>query len=676
MAMIELQNVSRRYLLGQNEVTALSSLNLTIEAGEYVAIIGQSGSGKSTLMNVLGCLDIPSSGKFLIDGNDISKLGPDELASLRRQRFGFIFQRYHLLPYLDALSNVALPAVYSGVAHSVRHDRAVNLLKRLGLAERSHHKPNELSGGQQQRVSIARALMNGGQIILADEPTGALDSQSGKELLNLLGELNALGHTIILVTHDAKVASEAKRVIELRDGQVLSDTATPKCHRLPNAPEEVPASSQLQSGGWWSRQRGKWQEALHSAFQSLKGNRLRTLLSIIGISIGVAAVVSMMALTTAARNSIENDVGRFLSGRILFWIGNPNISPGAQPPPFRLNEINAIRALPGVKGVNLEHSANLETRYGARNANVDVIGADKLSLAARKLELVEGRLFNQYDISGDSQLALIDDKASKALFKIGENPVGKTILLKLPNSGTQNTKQAVPENLNHLNDVFLPVTVVGIVKPESGGLIPFEAPIGQILVPIKTFNRKLDTRTDADQFTVLLDFSVPPDELRKQINYRLIALRGSENFESLNADETFDTIKNVTGALALLLTGVAIISLIVGGVGIMNIMLVSVSERTREIGIRMAVGARQADIHSQFMIEAMMLCLFGGLVGVILSLVAAMAINLFQNKLTAHIDLIALFAAIGVSTMVGLIFGTVPARRAAALSPVDALARE
>jgi len=267
-ALIELRGVGRHYRLGDIDVPALDGVSLAIRAGEFVAVIGQSGSGKSTLMNVLGCLDNPTAGQFLIDGQDASHFGADELAALRRERFGFIFQRYHLLPHLDARGNAALPAVYAGASASQRASRAQQLLERLGLGDRMHHKPNELSGGQQQRVSIARSLMNGGQIILADEPTGALDSASGAEMLKLLRELNERGHTIILVTHDHQVAAHARRVIELRDGKVLKDSGTPPDYQAPQtAFEETHA---LPASSWWSRLQGQWREALQSAVQSLQ----------------------------------------------------------------------------------------------------------------------------------------------------------------------------------------------------------------------------------------------------------------------------------------------------------------------------------------------------------------------------------------------------------------------
>lgn len=667
--LIELRGVGRHYRLGAIDVPALDDINLSIQAGEFVAVIGQSGSGKSTLMNVLGCLDNPTVGQFLIDGQDASQLGPDELAGLRRERFGFIFQRYHLLPHMDARGNAALPAVYAGSSSKARRERAEALLTRLGLGERMHHKPNELSGGQQQRVSIARSLMNGGQIILADEPTGALDSQSGTEMLALLRELNERGHTIILVTHDAHVAAHARRIIELRDGKVLKDSGTPDDHVAPSSFSGETAA--LPRSSWWGRQQMQWREALQSAGQSLQGNRLRTALSMLGISIGIAAVVSILALTSAARGSIEKDVGSFLSGRIPVFKGNSSLPPGTQAKSFLPSEIEAIRALPGVKAVTVEREAQLTARQGSRDAMVMVLGSEPQTLAARKLKLVEGRYLNAMDYANSSLVAVIDDKARKSLFKPGEAALGRTVLL-TPQPGGMEGNGLTPPAVG----IALPVTIVGVVGQDTGGAVNFGAWLGQILIPHTTFGRKLDVRVDADRFNVLLDFSLPPEEVQKQLTYRLKALHGIEDFESWNAAEEFKKFQQITGAMALLFAGVGAISLLVGGVGVMNIMLVSVSERTREIGIRMAVGARQGDVRLQFLVEAVVLCCLGGLVGVALSWLGAQGINAVQQSLKVEVSWAALGVAFAVSSFVGLVFGTLPARRAAALSPVDALARE
>lgn len=669
MALIELKDVARHYQLGEIDVPALDGVSLAIEAGEFVAIMGQSGSGKSTLMNVLGCLDNPTHGSFVIDGKDASTLGPDELAALRRERFGFIFQRYHLLPHLDARANAALPAVYAGVGNGPRSERAKALLDRLGLGERLHHRPNELSGGQQQRVSIARALMNGGQIILADEPTGALDSASGAEMLRLLKELNERGHTVILVTHDPGVAAHARRVIQLKDGKVVADNGTPAGHMPPTElPSDAPA---VKEGGRLLRLQVQWREAVATALLALKGNRLRTALSMLGISIGIASVVSIVALTTAARASIETELSSLISGRIPVWRGNPSLPPGAVPQPFRPHEIDSLRALQGVKGVTLNRQMQLTARHKSRDAMLEAVGGDPSTLKARKLKLVQGRYFNTMDFETRSQVVVLDEKSRDALFKKGEPAIGQLVFVS-PGMAPppEATVPGMPPPL-----AAVPFTVIGVVKPE-GGAFGFGSWLGQLYLPHTTFSRKLDARADVDNFDVLLDLTVPPQQVRVQIIHRLKALHGREDFGTWNGEEEFRKFQSVTSAMAALFAGVAAISLLVGGVGVMNIMLVSVSERTREIGIRMAVGARQGDVRLQFLIEAIVLCCLGGLVGVGLSWLAAQGVNAAQQHLHINVSWEALGVAFAVSSIVGLIFGTLPARRAAALSPVDALARE
>jgi len=667
MPLIELHNVARHYQLGEIDVPALDGVSLAIEAGEFVAIMGQSGSGKSTLMNVLGCLDNPTRGRFVIDGQDAGTLGPDELAALRRERFGFIFQRYHLLPHLDARANAALPAVYAGVGAGPRTSRAKALLERLGLGERLHHRPNELSGGQQQRVSIARALMNGGQIILADEPTGALDSASGAEMLRLLKELNGRGHTIILVTHDPSVAAHARRVIELKDGKVVADNGTPAGH-VP--PTELPSDAPpVKEGGRLRRIQVQWREAVTTALLALKGNRLRTALSMLGISIGIASVVSIVALSSAARSSIEGDVASMMSGRIPVWRGNPALPPGAVPKPFGPNEIESLRALDGVKGITLNRQMQLTARHGSRDAMLEAVGGDTNTLKARKFKVVQGRYFSTMDYETRAQVVVLDEKARDALFKKGESPIGQLVFVN-PTVGQPDVPGVPPPPV-----AALPFTVIGVLASE-GGAFTFGSWLPQLYLPHTTFSRKLDARADVDNFDVLLDPSVSPQQVRAQIIHRLKALHGAEDFGTWNGEEEFRKFQSVTSAMAALFAGVAAISLLVGGVGVMNIMLVSVSERTREIGIRMAVGARQGDVRLQFLIEAVVLCCLGGLVGVLLSWLAAQVLNAAQAHLKVIISWAALGVAFAVSSGVGLVFGTLPARRAAALSPVDALARE
>jgi putative ABC transport system ATP-binding protein len=225
-ALIDIADIRKVYEMGDTEVRALDGVSLRIEAGEYVAVMGPSGSGKSTLMNIVGCLDTPSSGSYKLRGTEIRERDDDELARIRNQEIGFVFQTFNLLPRADALHNVELPLIYAGKAAAERRERAKQVLTMVGLGDRMHHRPNELSGGQRQRVAIARALVNGPSLVLADEPTGNLDSKTGLEILALLDEIHAQGNTVILVTHEEDVAARANRVVRLRDGKIESDRPT------------------------------------------------------------------------------------------------------------------------------------------------------------------------------------------------------------------------------------------------------------------------------------------------------------------------------------------------------------------------------------------------------------------------------------------------------------------
>jgi macrolide transport system ATP-binding/permease protein len=463
--LIELRGVSRRYVMGREDdpaaviVPALQGVSLRIEAGEYVAIIGQSGSGKSTLMNILGCLDNPSEGLFLIDGQDASELDADELAALRRERFGFIFQRYHLLPGMDAQANASLPAVYAGIGTGKRMGRAAQLLADLGLGERMHHKPNELSGGQQQRVSIARALMNGGQIILADEPTGALDSASGQEMLRQLDALHAAGHTIILVTHDAKVAAHARRVIELSDGRVLRDSGTPAGHAVPQAALAMAAGP----GSFWAHWRGQLREALGSALGALYANRLRSSLSMLGICIGITAVVCTAALGDAARQGIEGNLGAAVASKLWVWSDASKLPPGALPRDFRPYELEAIRAIDGVQDVQSERRMMGGLRQGTQQVNGQTIAATPDTIKSNQMTLVLGRDFTSADLQARAQVVIISHRLWQDLFKGRASALGSTMLIDtvagaLDGGQQQALAGAVPIG------AALPVQVIGILK--------------------------------------------------------------------------------------------------------------------------------------------------------------------------------------------------------------------
>ncbi|NLR76163.1 MacB family efflux pump subunit [Leeia aquatica] len=641
--LLSLREVSRRFPAGEQDVTVLDRVSLDIHAGEMVAIIGSSGSGKSTLMNILGCLDQASSGNYQINGEDTARFEPDALARLRREHFGFIFQRYHLLPHLSALDNVAMPAVYAGLPLEARRERATQLLQRLGLGDKLHNRPSQLSGGQQQRVSIARALMNGGDIILADEPTGALDSRSGEEVMRILQELNAAGHTVILVTHDPQVAARARRIIEIHDGRILRDQhqdATPPA-TIPHQPKQRNPLAML----------GQLAEAFKMALHAMLANRLRTLLTMLGIIIGITSVVSIITIGDAAQNYILTDLRSYGTNTIDVGRGSDWGDDKANSiRSLQAGDLTALANEPYVDSVTPITGTGVRGRVGNLDASIEVSGVSAQYFRVKGKTIASGLAFNADDVARQAQVAVIDERTRKKLFP-NRDPIGEVILL------------------GHV-----PVRVVGVMASRKSMFSDGQSL--RVLIPYTTAGSHLLGRSHFDYLTIRVRDGQPP-VLAEQALTRLLTQRhGSKDFFTENIDVAIRQVTTVSNTLSLLLTLVAVISLLVGGIGVMNIMLVSVTERTREIGIRMAVGARQQDVMQQFITESVLVCLVGGAIGVVLSwglaTVAGLLLPSWQIGLPGRAVLLAVVCA----SLIGLIFGYLPARRAARLNPIDALARE
>ncbi|WP_329834668.1 MacB family efflux pump subunit [Stenotrophomonas geniculata] len=644
-ALLELHGVSRAYRSAAGEVVVLKDVSLRIEAGEFIAIIGPSGSGKSTLMNILGCLDRPSEGSYRVQGAATEQMSPDELAHLRREHFGFIFQRYNLMENLSATENVALPAVYAGVDADARTARARMLLETLGLGERTTNRPSQLSGGQQQRVSIARSLMNGGAIVLADEPTGALDHASGRQVMTELKRLHAQGHTVILVTHDAAIAAHASRVIEIADGQVVSDRGMgdPAVARSAAVPERRPEPA--------AQRRARLdaiREAARMAVRSMLAHRLRTLLTMLGIIIGVAAVVTVVALGKGAQAQVESQINELGASTL-------DIFPGADFGDPRSGEIETLvvddadhlAALSYVDSVSPNLSGSVAALQGNRRANTQVLGVGADLPRVRGLRLKAGRFFTDAEVEAHRAVGVVDQKAAKALFS--GNPIGGTVLL----GG-------------------MPVEVIGVVGPNAfaGGATP------TVYVPYTSASSRLLGSQRLESITVRVRDDVPTTAAEASLGAELQRLHGRRDFFIYNADQIRKAVMKSSQTMAALVSAIAAVALVVGGVGVMNIMLVSVKERVREIGVRLAVGARQGDILRQFLIEAVLICLFGGVLGVLF----ALAVGALSSLLSLGVPFLftpgPVLAALACSSAIGLGFGYFPARSAAQLDPIQALAAE
>ena len=650
--LIELRGVCRTFVTdGGVEVRALRDIDLKIYPGEFVGIMGQSGSGKSTLMNILGCLDRPTSGTYLFAGRNINSFDSDGLAWLRREAFGFVFQSYNLLATETAEENVEVPGIYAGLSTAERELRAQSLLSTLGLGDRMDHRPNQLSGGQQQRVSIARAMMNGGNIILADEPTGALDSRSGEEVMALLEELAGKGHTVILITHDASVAQHADRIIEFQDGRVVNDSGHAEGAVNPAKNKEL---RELFMSRKTASLIGGLNEAMRMAFRSLIANAFRTFLTLLGIVIGVASVVALLAIGEGAQSDIISRIQGI--GTNILNVRPERAEGQRRDMPSRLSFEDADAIVDGVPNVAYtlpEVSGSMTIRHGSYDYSADVRAVSDTMPLAKSWQLASGVFFTRVDSDEHTPVAVLGAEVYDEIFPEGGDPLGKWILLR-----------------------NVPFQVIGVLtrKGDTGRDNPDDA----VYVPLKAGAMRLFGEQYARQIEVAVEdvetISETEDDL---FDFLLQRHNGVEDFEISNAAEFLETLEQTQQTLRMFLGAVGGIALLVGGIGVMNIMLVSVTERTREIGVRMATGARQRDILMQFLAEAIVVSLFGGLLGVGLGFGAGALLEALPNlNINVVYSSTPAIIAFSCAAATGLIFGFAPARKAAKLDPVVALSNE
>lgn len=645
-ALIELKNISRHFGSGNAAVTVLKDISLSVQAGEMLAIIGASGSGKSTLMNIIGCLDKPSEGEMHIMDVPTRVATSDQLAQLRSQYIGFIFQRYHLMPYLTALENVAIPALYTAMPAADRQQRAAHLLERLGLESRLHYRPSQLSGGQQQRVSIARALMNGASIILADEPTGALDSSSGQELMAILHGLHQSGHTIIIVTHDRSIAEQCQRIVEIRDGEILADSTNIAVEQV-NSPQLLPqAVATGRSPAWQSIK-----EAVRMAWRSLLGHRARAFLSMLGIIIGISSVVSSMAVGEGARQSILSQISQLGTSTIAIQPGQGWDKPR---PDFErsltLYDVDLLQRQPFVDSLSPVVSKIVTVIRGGKQVMISLSGVSNGYFRVQGLNFSSGNGFIQRDLDEREPVVIIDPNIRSTLFPEGGDPAGEIIQL----SG-------------------VPYRVIGVAEKKGP---KYAGDMLNAWIPYTSLLERMSGDTPLQSITLRVVDGYPIAEAQKQVEHLLDIAHGQRDFFTMTNDQMTQTIRKASDSMTLLITAIAGISLLVGGVGVMNIMLVSVTERTHEIGIRLSVGARPLDIMRQFLIEAMVICTLGGLIGIIGSGIAGMIFAQVTTQFTMIFTWPPIILACGFSALIGLGFGFFPARNAARLHPTEALARE
>lgn len=649
--MIHVRNIRKAYRMGDTEVDALRDVSLHIDQGDFVAIMGPSGSGKSTLMHIMGLLDVPSSGSYQLHGEEVSKLSEDQLAIVRRNEIGFIFQQFNLLPRLPSWQNASLPLLYS--EKHFDKEMALKVLSQVGLASRADHRPNELSGGQQQRVAISRALINNPRIIFADEPTGNLDSKSEKEIMDILKGLNAQGITLIVVTHEEEIGAQAKRLIRMRDGLIVSDE---RREPLPEVQlEKAPSQRKIEK-----LQYGEILEHFRQGYKTLVSNKVRSGLSMLGILIGVAAVVTMLALGSGAQKSIEKQLASLGSNLLILRAGSVRVGGIMQESGTRVrittDDVAVLRTtIPDIKEAGPNVQGRGQVTYLDKNWNTTVLGVAPVFVKIRSSEPVMGRFFSDDENRQRSLVAVIGQTVARELFG-DKHPLGEWI------------------KINRIN-----FQVIGVL-PEKGAQGPQDQD-DRIVIPVQTGMYRLFGKDYVD--SVDIEVSTPEqiqtvqDSIKEVLNKRhRVPLSAQEDaFQIFNMADLQTALSESSKTMSMLLSSIAAISLLVGGIGIMNIMLVSVTERTREIGLRKAIGARKFDILMQFLAESVVVSVVGGCLGIFLAWGVTVLLSRFLGwPMTISLGAVAL--SFGFSVLIGLIFGIYPAKKGSDLHPIQALRHE
>jgi macrolide transport system ATP-binding/permease protein len=695
---IRIEKVSRTYHVGDIDVDALRDVSLTVEHGEFIAIMGASGSGKSTLMSILGCLDRATGGRYWFDGIDVAQLAEPDLASLRSERLGFVFQSFNLLPRTSAIDNVALPLLYamSGQGHArARFERARAVLDKLGLSDRERNTPGQLSGGQQQRVAIARALINQPSLLLADEPTGNLDTRNSNEIMQTLTSLNReQGVTIIVVTHEPDVAAFADRVLTMRDGQIISDVKSTRRDKAPRTADAAtgelvrtrePPAFVRSSGASWPF---AWM-VMTAAAEAIWRNKMRSALTMLGVFIGVAALIAMVSVGQGANEAVRKQIARLGTNLVVILPGAVT-SGGARggsgsASTLTVADAQAIRReAPAVGEVSYLIRQSGQIRFASQNWTTSIQGVSSNYPPMTNWQIAAGRAITPEDERGAELVAVLGETVRRQLFGTFQNPIGAMIQAKgvsLRVVGVLDTKGQTSFGQDQDDLIMVPFTtaerkILGVAAPSQqqtaiNWIYPTPPNPYGLQPRLIGFVNQIYVQA-MDQTGIQAAIGQATDILARRHHIRPAA---ANDFSVRNLSQIAETAESSSRIMALLLAAVASISLVVGGIGIMNILLVSVTERTREIGLRMAIGARRLHVLLQFLAEAVFISVSGGIVGIIIGTVFSMAISALTGW-PAPISLTAIAGGFLFSAAVGIFFGYYPARKAARLDPIEALRYE
>jgi macrolide transport system ATP-binding/permease protein len=691
-AVIRVEDITRVYRAGDVDVRALSGVSLTVGRGEFVAVVGASGSGKSTLMAILGCLDRPSSGHYFFEGIDVAELDEPALARIRSERLGFVFQSFNLLARTSALENVSLPLFYASAGPMRREPRIARAraaLALLGLAERERNTPGQLSGGQQQRVAIARALINAPSLLLADEPTGNLDTRTSHEIMQTLVRLNReQGVTIILVTHEADIAAYASRVITMRDGQIIADErprerAPPPPGAARAAPREA-APARLAGAAW-----AFGLMVMAAAVQAIGRNRMRSVLTMLGVFIGVAALIAMVAVGQGANEAVRRQIeslgtnllvvvpGAVTTGGIRAGYGSAST--------ITVGDAQAIRReAHAVGSVSYLIRQSGQVQYGNQNWTTMIQGVSPNYPPVTNWQIAAGRAITPDDDAKADLVVLLGQTVYHQLFSATENPIGAMVQVKgvpLRVIGLLAAKGQTAYGTDQDDVVMVPFStgerrVLGVAAPTQQ-----QTPINwAYLPPPNPYGLQSRLTGFVNQIYVEAVSQGAVQPAIRQVTDTLLRRHRIKpgdipDFAVRNLSQIAEAAQGSSRIMALLLAAVASISLLVGGIGIMNILLVSVTERTREIGLRMAIGARRLHVLLQFLAEAVFISVSGGVAGIVMGVAASQVVSIVFGWL-APVSAMAIVGGFLFSAAVGIFFGYYPARKAARLDPIEALRYE